>query len=264
VSFIISWLSIALFDVSMLSGLVVAFAYNPNLAYESAQKLTYLIPYGDFFRQMHYFSSEAFLVFLLLHVILELSKLKITLSQSSWNYSLIAFLSVFFLMFTGYVLKADLSGISAGTIALSLLKQTPVLNHFLPFLEDTTSFFWKFYIWHILFLPLLLGYTLYLHAGTLKTKYFIVGLSVSIACMMLFHMPPDIAPDATPLFVHGPWFFRGAENLLKIGVHTLIIDSIMGVLFLLLCLYFYVEKYRLVVNYLLVSWVLCYAYFYTL
>ena len=167
-------------------------------------------------------------------------------------------------MFTGYVLKADLSGISAGTIALSMIKQTPLLHHILPFIEDTTSFFWKFYIWHILFLPVVLGYTLYKHIGGLSTKYFIVGLGATIACMIIFHMPLDIAPDATPLLVHGPWFFRGAENLLKVGIDTWIIESIMGVLFFLLGGYFYAKKYRAMVNYLLISWVLCYAYFYTL
>jgi len=41
----ISWLSLALFLVSLFSGLVVMFAYHPSAAYESVQRLTYLIPY---------------------------------------------------------------------------------------------------------------------------------------------------------------------------------------------------------------------------
>lgn len=259
--FVISWISVALFNVSMISGLIVTFVYKPNLAYESVQKLTYIVPYGDVFRELHYFSSEAFLIAVCLHVVLEVLKLKVKISVKSWNYSILSFALLFFLMFTGYVLKADLSGLSAGEICLSLLKQTPLLDNFLFLFEDNSMFIWKFYLWHILFLPILITYAIYVHVETLKTKYFIVGFGITILCMFIFTMPKDVPIDLVNVNVHGPWFFRGAENLLLLGIAPWIVDVVMAIPFTLLILYFYLKEYRKLVNYLLLIWVGLYAYF---
>jgi len=260
VAFIISWISVALFDISMLSGLIVAFVYKPSIAYESVQKLTYLIPYGNIFRELHYFSSEAFLVFICLHVALELAKLSIKIDLTSWNYSVISLIVLLMLMFTGYVLKADLSGLSAGQVALSLMKQTPFVDTFLPLLEDNTLFIWKFYIWHILFLPLILTYAIYKHITLLQTKYFIVGLGITILLMMVYVMPKDIAFDVDAQNVDGPWFFLGAENLLVKGISPLIVDLVIVFPFCLLFA-FYFAKEKKPINYLLVLWLGAYAYF---
>lgn len=258
---ITSWICLALFNVSMLSGLILAFMYKPFNAYESVQTITYLVPFGDIFRQIHYFSSQLFVAFLILHIIFELLKLKIKISQSSWNYSIMATLVLFFLMFTGYVLKADLNGLSAGQVALSLIEQTPVLEWFLPLFEDSSTFVWKFYIWHILFLPLLLGFGIYKHIDKLKTKYFIIGLGITVLTMIVFTMPKDLDINLTLVHVTGPWFFKGAENLLVKGVPTLLVDFVIAIPFILLVLYFYFEKYRKIINYLLLLWTALYAYF---
>lgn len=259
--FIISWICVALFNISIISGLIVAFHYKPSLAYESVQKLTYLVPFGDVFRELHYFSSEAFLIFVCLHVILELLKSKLTIGSASWNYSILALIVLFMLMFTGYVLKADLSGLSAGEVALSMLKQTPILEYFLALLQDNSPFIWKFYLWHILFLPIVLVYALLLHVKTFRTKYFIVGLGISIVCMMVFTMPLDIALDTNTegLHVRGPWFFRGAENLLMLGVAPVFVVLTLALPFTLLVVYFYKDSYQKLLKYLLLAWCGVYA-----
>ncbi len=257
---VISWICLALFNVSMLSGLILAFIYKPFNAYESVQTITYLVPYGNIFRQIHYFSSELFVLFLILHIILELLKLKVKISETSWNYSVLATLVLFFLMFTGYVLKADLNGLSAGEVALSLIKQTPVLEWFIFLFEDNSLFVWKFYIWHILFLPILLAFAIYKHIGKLKTKYFIIALGLTVLVMMIFTMPQDLDINLTLVHVTGPWFFKGAENLLVKGVSTLLVDLVITFPFMLLVTYFYFEKYRKTINYLLLLWTAFYAY----
>ena len=259
-AFVVSWICVALFDISMLSGLIVAFVYKPSLAYESVQKLTYLIPYGNVFRELHYFSSEAFLVFVCLHVALELAKMVVRIELTSWTYSVVSLIVLFMLMFTGYVLKADLSGLSAGHVALSLIKQTPYVDRLLPLLEDSTLFVWKFYIWHILFLPLVVTYAIYKHITVLQTKYFIVGLGITILLMMVYVMPKDIPLDADAQNVDGPWFFLGAENLLVKGISPLIVDLVIIFPFCLLFAFYFVKNKKLI-NYLLMLWLGAYAYF---
>lgn len=261
-SFIVSWVCVALFNVSIISGLIVAFVYKPSMAYESVQKLTYIFPYGDTFRELHYFSSEAFLILTLVHIVLELLKRKLNISEASWNYSILALGLMFFLMFTGYVLKADLSGLSAGEVALSLLKQTPLLDTFLPLFKDSSIFVWKYYIWHILFLPIILVYALLVHVKTFKTKYFIVGFGLTILAMIIFKMPNDVPPDAVDIHVTGPWFFRGAENLLMLGIQPVLVDIVMAIPFGLLFVYFYKEKLRRLISFGLILWSALYASFY--
>jgi ubiquinol-cytochrome c reductase cytochrome b subunit len=259
--YMISWITVALFNVSIFSGLVVAFVYKPSLAYESVQKLTFLVPYGDIFRELHYFSSETFLMMTLIHVVLELRKKEINISANSWNYSLLALGALFFVMFTGYVLKADLSGLSAGEVAISLLKQTPGLNFFLPLFEDSSLFVWKFYLWHILFLPIILVYALLLHVKTFKTKQWSIGLGMSVLCMIFFTMPRDISPDTMGVHVTGPWFFKGAENLLMFGIHPVVVDIVMFFPFALLVCYFYKSFWRTGIRVALILWSVAYAIF---
>jgi ubiquinol-cytochrome c reductase cytochrome b subunit len=122
-------------------------------------------------------------------------------------------------------------------------------------------FVWKFYLWHILFLPILLSYAIYVHVKTLKTKYFIIGLGVTLLCMVVFTMPKDIPLDTVLTHVTGPWFFLGAENLLMLGISPIAVDMVIAIPFLLLTLYFYMQNYRVVLNYLLLIWLGLYAYF---
>lgn len=259
--FVISWLSVALFIVSMLSGVVVAFAYKPSIPYESVQMLTYLLPYGKLFRELHYFSSQAFFVFTIFHLVIELLKPGVNkITTSSWNYSIFAFFLLFALMFTGFVLKSDLSGYSAAQIAISMIKQTPFVSNLVVLVEDKSMFFWKFYIWHILFLPLLFAYGIYKHINTLYTKYWLVGLGISFLCMLIFTMPLDTSYDSDIQRIHGPWFFRGAEGMLLLGVPVLVVDFFFILFFAIITsLYFLREK--TVVLFVLLIWVGIYAYY---
>jgi ubiquinol-cytochrome c reductase cytochrome b subunit len=165
-------------------------------------------------------------------------------------------------MFTGYVLKGDLSGLSAGEVSLTIVKETPILNNFLFLFHDSTDFFWKFYIWHILFLPILLTYFTYVHANHVITKYITIAIGFTFLVMTIFSMPKDVFPydNVATIHVTGPWFFRGAENLLMLGVSTIIVDFVLFCLFLLLILYFYMEKHRKLILILLLIWILLYAY----
>jgi ubiquinol-cytochrome c reductase cytochrome b subunit len=259
----LAWLTQALFVISMLSGIVVIFAYYPSDAYGSVQKLNYLIPFGSFFRQLHYFSSEAFIIVLLMHVGMELSKKEFKLPAISWNYSILALFAVFILMFTGFVLKADQSANAAAQVAFSLLKETPLLAHLLPLFQDTQLFYWKFFIWHILFLPLILTYAIYRHTKRIGVdiRYFAIGLGLAILLILILSMPPDIALEAEVDHLKGPWFFWGAENLLQRSLSALSVNAILLWPFILLVLFFYHAKRRPIYLYLLLLWILSYAFF---
>ena len=257
----IAWVTQALFIVSILSGIIVVFAYYPSVAYDSVQKLKYIIPFGLFFRELHYFSSEALVVSLFLHISVEISKKDIKISFSSWLYSILSLLVIFFLMFTGFVLKADLSANAAAEIAFSLIKETYFLDSFLPLFKDTTVFYWKFFIWHIVFLPLIVTYAIFRHVKRISVNmgYFTIALGVSLLLSFIFDMPRDIALEEV-ICVNGPWFFWGVENLLELGLNTISVNLILLLPFVFLIL-LYKKNNKKVMKLLLILWLVVYAYF---
>ncbi len=254
-----SYLTFALFFVSMLSGLVIVFAYHPSLAFQSVQKINYLLPYGSFFRKLHYFSSEIFTIFLLLHIGLELAKNRVSISGSSWNYSVLGFGLVIVLMFSGFVLKADLSANGAAQVAFNLIKDTPFLKSILALIQDHTIFYYKFFIWHILFLPLILVYAIFRHIDPLyvKIEYLSIALGVSILSIMLFTMPRDIITGEKAQNLTSPWFFKGAENLLLKSWSPLLVNLVLIIPFVLLVIYYY-TKQKNIIKTLLALWLITY------
>ncbi|WP_331774837.1 cytochrome b N-terminal domain-containing protein [Sulfurospirillum sp. 1612] len=255
----VSWLSMGLFLLSMASGLIVVFAYHPSLAYDSVQKMRFIIPYGDFFRALHYFSSEAFTLMLLLHIGFEVAKKKIKISNTSWNYSILGFFLVVVLMFTGFVLKGDQSASAATDVAFNLMKNTPILSHLVPLFQDESVYYYKFFIWHVIFLPLVLSLAIYKHVSTLtvKIEYFTIAIGLSIAGYLLFVMPPDIALTQKVDTLKGPWFFWGAENLLRVNFSSLAVNLILLIPFGLLMALPHIG-YKKSIKTLIVAWVLGY------
>jgi len=244
-----SQLTLGLFVVSILSGLMPVFVYHPSAAYESVQKLTFLLPYGLFFRQLHYVSSELFLVLLLIHIGLELGRRNTMIGRSSWLYAVLGTLAVILLMFSGFVLKGDQSGSAAAQVALHLMEETPWVDRLIPLLQDNELFYSKFFVWHILFLPLLLVLTIWKHIGYIgaKREFWIVGLGLSALGLVLTSMPPDIPPGESVTHLKGPWFFQGAENLLQLGLSAWQVNAIVAIPFGLLILYPFVKQHRLIV-----------------
>ena len=257
----VSYLLFGLFFVSLSSGFIILFAYHPSDAFNSVQKLNYIIPYGNFFRKLHYFSSEIFTFFLLLHVGLELSKKKMNLDSSSWNYSVIGFVVIFILMFTGFVLKADLSANGAAEVAFNLIKDTPILNHILNLIQDKTVFYYKFFIWHILFLPAILIYAIYKHTMTLhvKAEYISIALGITLLSAFFIAMPKDIVPTQNMEDLTSPWFFFGAENLLQKAYIPSIINLILLAPIFLLFAYKYMKN-KIAIKILLLLWLIAYTY----
>ena len=259
---LIAWLTQAFFVVSMVSGIIILFAYYPSSAYDSIQKINYIVPFGSFFRELHYFSSEAFLIILIIHITVELYKKNIKISPISWNYSILATFTIFILMFTGFVLKADQSSNAAAQVAFTLINDTPILNSFLPLFKDTQVFYWKFFIWHIVFLPLILAYAVYRHVKKIGVdiRYFTIALTFTMLLALIISMPPDIPLETIVTHIKGPWFFFGAENLLELGVNSIVVNIILSLPFIFLFL-IYATKYKKFFKILLLFWVLIYAYF---
>ena len=171
-------------------------------------------------------------------------------------------ISIFILMFTGFVLKADQSANAAAQVAFALISDTPILDNFLPLFKDTSTFYWKFFIWHIVFLPLLLSFAIYKHIKKISVniRYFTIAIAITMFVTLIIPMPIDIALELQVEHIKGPWFFWGAENLLQLGVDSSIVNLILLMPFVFLFLV-YITKYKKFFKILLFAWLLIYTYF---
>ena len=260
IDYIVSWICQALFIVALVSGIPLVFAYHPQHAFESVQKITYIIPFGLFFRKLHYFSSELLLIFVIFHVIVELflsyNKPK---AKTDYLFGGLAFVVIIFLMFSGYVLKADQNGQSAALVAQNMMKDSMILKYFVLFLGDSSVFYWKFFLWHVIFLPSLFFLFIFYHAKKVlpKIEFVSIALSVSVISILFFGMPEDIPFNLASKHLTGPWFFEGVENMLKMNVNVDV--AILLGFFPFVALMFYNKLRSKTINILLVLWVIFYV-----
>jgi len=259
--FITSWLTQAFFVLAILSGIPLLFFYHTQKAYDSVQIITYLIPNGNFIRKFHYFSSEALLIFALIHTTQQLFRKQIRISHSSWNYAVAALIFTILLLFGGFVLKADLAGHSAGIIAIGMIHHLGAFSFLSRFIESSRHYFyWKFFLWHAILLPALLIAAVHLHIKRIDapSEFVAIAAGITVISIFLLSFPADIAPYLNYTHIKGPWFFNGIEELLNISfpVYAILIQMIIP--FLLLILYWRV-KHKTVISALFFLWLIYYA-----
>lgn len=76
-----AWGLISLY-ISIVSGIIVGLQYDLTTPYYSVTALDLLVPYGDFFRSAHFYSSQFFFFFAVSILLLFLTKLKIILPRN--------------------------------------------------------------------------------------------------------------------------------------------------------------------------------------
>ena len=214
-------LSLASLLVSIVSGLFVAYQYDYTAAYSSVITIDNSLPYGAFLRSLHYYSSQTFFIFLLIHVGEYICRgVHLNMPVYSWIKLVLTIPGAILLLFTGYVLKGDIVGVSAGRIAEQL-----VLN--IPFIGDALNRFffslrhdglYRVYFNHALVLGLLCGLALWSHLKkrTIKGHYVLLCLLIMLGICFVCKAPLDAPPnDAEAMLVKGPWFFLGVQELLR-------------------------------------------------
>ncbi len=240
--------------VLILTGAFELFYYvpEPSRAALSVQTITYLVPFGGFIRNMHYWAAQALVVVTILHL------LRVVFTGAyarprSFNYLLGLGLLVLclFLDFTGYVLRWD-EGIRWALVAgTNLLRSIPLLGNVLYGMlvggsQPGPATLVRFYAWHIfgLTLPLVLIGIWHIfrvrrdggialpppeyrqdHARISRNELVRREILASLLCAALlvivsalFPAPIDqpISPDGMSAAEgQAPWFFLWVQQLLR-------------------------------------------------
>lgn len=204
------------------SGVVLSFYYRPmGNVFQNVEEITTLVPYGGFFRQLHYASGEFFVILMLLHTADHFLKRRYrTYPQRVWNLLVLSLCLCLFALFTGFVLKGDKEGFFAGQIFMNILKDIPLAGERAAdlFIQPGNGSFFLPYLYHCFFLPLTIVYLLRRHIREwLPDRRFIAAsLAGLFAYALLVNPHVDIPPEAPAAHVQGPWFFLGIQTLLRV------------------------------------------------
>ncbi len=211
-----AWALVALY-VSLASGLVVGLQYDYLNAFYSTSSIDLLAPFGRFYRSLHFYSSQFFLFFCCLHLLAIYPKTA-NYSTGEWLRLVGSLPLVLLLLFTGYILRGDSTGSSAGIIAENIMRAVPLigtaLNDLLFSLTDNGLR--KVYLHHVITLDILFLIFLWNHLRIYRIKVREhLPLIGSILLFSVFIAAP-LEPDRLGIsYISGPWFFLGLQELLR-------------------------------------------------
>ncbi|MFH1480778.1 MAG: cytochrome b N-terminal domain-containing protein [Pseudomonadota bacterium] len=252
-------LGLASLFLCLISGLILLFQYHPaGNVFQNVEEITTLIPYGWFFRQLHYGSGQVFVIIMLLHTMDHFLKKRYrTYSFSQWFLLIVSLFLCFFTLFTGFILKGDKEGLFAGYILLNILREIPMIGDILSglFIRTGESSMLLPYLYHCFFLPLLIIFLLRDHIRLwFPSDRFVFLATIGLFLYALLFGPGiDIPPEADVKDIKGPWFFLGIQNLLRIipslWAGLVIPALLMGMLFIMPLLK---GKVTVIIHYMLV------------
>lgn len=208
-------IAVASFIICAFSGVVLAIPYDINNPYVSITTMLIANPAAVFFRNIHYWSAQFFLAFTLLHLwdhIKQGSERK--LNSGVWLRLTLSILFTFFVMITGFILKADADSIQARRILTTLISKFPLFGDLISYgLFGPDDDFQILYVHHIATATIFVAIIIWEHAKTLWTKLstFIITLIILTVFSFIFHAP--LHNWLNPV-VKGPWYFVGLQEVL--------------------------------------------------
>lgn len=220
VSEVLPGLGLASLALCLVSGGILTLHYRPfGDVFKNMEEITTHLPYGWYFRQVHYITGQAFVVLMLLHTADHFIRRRYRIYRSgTWFNLVLALVACFFILFTGFILKGDKEGLFAGTILSNILETIPLAGARISHLFAGTGedLFFIPYLHHCIFFPFLLCYLIRDHVRMwLPSKGFMIAATAAASLYAVFFDPSaDIPPDAPVRVVTGPWFFLGIQWLL--------------------------------------------------
>ncbi|WPD23043.1 MAG: cytochrome b N-terminal domain-containing protein [Candidatus Electrothrix scaldis] len=208
--------------LSLLSGLALGLQYNVAEPFYSTATIELIVPFGSFWRSLHYFSSQAFMLLLLVHLVIILWQKVPTpayrFTRGAWLRLSASVPVALTLLFTGYILRGDATGDAAGAIAENITRSLPVLGAYLNKLlfDVHVAGVQKVYLNHVIGLMVLGGFVVWPHLRRYTASWgnhfpLILGL-ILLSPILKTPLERD---HFGLLHINGPWFFLGLQELLR-------------------------------------------------
>lgn len=204
--------------ISVVSGVIVGLQYTPAEPFYSTSSIELIVPFGSFWRAMHYFSSQVFLFFLIIHFIAVTWENSHYYTRTAWVRLTMSIPITFLLLFTGYILRDDATGEAAGLIAENITLSIPLIGNWLNnfFLAVSSSGLKRVYTHHLAGLMIIGAYCIWPHLRRYSTRWRLHLPLISFLLLISIFLVTPIEPQRFGLLhIAGPWFFLGLQELLR-------------------------------------------------
>lgn len=204
--------------ISVVSGIIVALQYSPAEPFYSTSAIELIVPYGSFWRAMHYYSSQVFLFLLLCHFIAVVWENNHYYTRNAWVRLTLSIPVTILLLFTGYILRDDATGEAAGAIAENIALSIPLFGQWFNdfFLAISAGGLKRVYAQHLAGLMVIGAYCTWPHLRRYSTRWRThLPLIVFILLASILLVTPIEPPRIGLLHIAGPWFFLGLQELLR-------------------------------------------------
>ncbi len=202
------------FIIAAITGVLLALPYDIKNAYDSIAMMLLTNPAGTFFRNLHYWSAQIFLIFSFLHIVDHFRRsTEVEVNSGVWIRLTFSLLFIFYIMISGFILKGDADGLQAFRILKSLIEEIPFIGNTIAFTflgkEDDLQIV---YINHIATATIFLWIIIVEHAKLFwtKTSTFVLSLIGIIFLSCIF--TPSLHDGRNPI-VKGPWYFLGFQEI---------------------------------------------------
>jgi quinol-cytochrome oxidoreductase complex cytochrome b subunit len=164
-------LSFFLFLALTLTGVLLMFYYRPTTewAYSDIKDLETVVVFGQILRNMHRWAAHGMVITVFLHMI----RVFYTGSykpprEFNWVIGTILWVITLLLSFTGYLLPWDQLALWAITVGTNMVGSTPMIGSEILFLlrgslEVSGNTLLRFYVLHVVGLPLIAGFLMAIH-----------------------------------------------------------------------------------------------------
>lgn len=192
--YILGVLTFLVFLFQGITGLLLAFYYQPSptAAYESTLLIIRDASFGWYIHQMHYWGSNTLIALLALRLVrFFIHGVYKKPRELFWVFGVTLFFLATQQALTGSLLPWDQRSYWSVTRGLEVIATLPVIGSILSFLVGGTELLsgtlLRFYVLHIIFIPVMMVLFFYLHFATVRK----VGLSP---------LPGDKQAEAKPLY----------------------------------------------------------------
>ncbi|MFC2126363.1 cytochrome bc complex cytochrome b subunit [Bacteroidota bacterium] len=166
-----------MFVVQVITGIMLIFYYVPDTksAYDSIAYITYTADYGWLIRSIHRWSSNIMIASLLLHMMrVFFTRTYKAPRDINWIFGVILFLLSLMLGFTGYSLVYEQMSYWAMKVGTGIAAATPLIGNWIAdFMRGGSEIgqntLTRFYLFHIVLLPLLIIVAMMGHLYLIRT-----------------------------------------------------------------------------------------------
>lgn len=208
-------LSLAMFWFVIFSGVLLAIPFDVQNPYLSISNLATGNPWAALTRNIHYWSSQFFLILSLIHIYDHFKLQKRTGLKPGVSIRLSIGLMILFLaMITGFILKGDADSEQARLILQTLAGKIPLTGNSLAFsLLGGSDSYQLVYVHHVATFTVFITVMMIEHSRKFwpSTSDFIISFTVVLLAGMFFSAP--LHDNLNPS-VKGPWYFVGFQEIL--------------------------------------------------